>query len=396
MDIYNKIVIHITGSSTSEEGKRYILESEKRFYETTKAVADLIVMLQKCQTHEEAIISYVKSTNGKYNPEDIIHVIQNNINPLLSYLPVEEKTFLYQKEILSSSTVDIFSNNMSFLFKRNILLSVITFAIILDLIFLLCSGHIMRFNDVNVYIMIGLAFFTLFSTILHELGHASACKYYGVKHGGIGFGLYLNFPLLYTDVTEAWKLDRNQRNIVNIAGVYFQLYLLVLLVLVFLFTGDSFTGYLILAMNLGFIMTLNPFFKFDGYWIVSDLLGIPNLRKQSKELVKYGFDLLIGQNKGAKPLVLKISLKKKIGLLVYSIVVNLFLIFYFFYIIPNFIFGFVQSCSYMVHLFDLYISKKECPPLSILFSFAMQSLFAVFILYFLINIIRTVLRKKNA
>lgn len=121
MDIYNKIVIHITGSSTSGEGKRYILESEKRFYQTTKAVADLIVMLQKCQTHEEAIISYIKSTNGKYNPEDIIHVIQNNINPLLSYLPVEEKTFLYQKEILSSSTVDIFSNNMSFLFKRNIL-----------------------------------------------------------------------------------------------------------------------------------------------------------------------------------------------------------------------------------------------------------------------------------
>lgn len=59
----------------------------------------------------------------------------------------------------------------------------------------------------NAYSIIGLLAFVLLSSFFHELGHASACKYFEVKHGGIGFGLYLNFPVLYTDVTEVWKLN---------------------------------------------------------------------------------------------------------------------------------------------------------------------------------------------
>ena len=117
----------------------------------------------------------------------------------------------------------------------------------------------------------------LASSFFHELGHASACKYFGVRHGGVGFGLYLTFPVLYTDVTEIWKLNRRQRCVVNLAGVYFQSYGLILLLVAFFVTGDDILRYLILIMNLGFLMTLNPFFKFDGYWIASDLLGVPNV-----------------------------------------------------------------------------------------------------------------------
>lgn len=394
MDIYAKIKIHITINSKSENN-RYVLELDKHFYESTKAVADLIVMLQNSTTHEEAIISYIKSTNGRYSPEDIIHVIKNNINPLLSSLPIERKTFIYQKELLSSSAVDKFSDKLSFLFRKSILFTVIVFAVALDLLFLLWPSCIIQFNDVNIYIVTVLLAFTLFSTFIHELGHASACKYFGVKHGGIGFGLYLNFPLLYTDVTEAWKLGAGQRCIVNIAGIYFQLFLLIMLIATCLFTKDGFTGYLVLAMNLGFIMTLNPFFKFDGYWIVSDLLNIPNLRKHSKELVTYGFERLVGKRKVEKPYILRISAGKKVGLLLYSVVVNLFMMFYFFYIIPKFIFGFVKNWPYMMRLFDLYISKGEIPPLDVLFSFAMQCLFALLVLYLLINMIRTMVHKKN-
>ena len=54
--------------------------------------------------------------------------------------------------------------------------------------------------------MVGLFIFMISSSFFHELGHAAACKYFGIRHGGIGFGLYLNFPVLYTDVTEVWKL----------------------------------------------------------------------------------------------------------------------------------------------------------------------------------------------
>lgn len=107
--------------------------------------------------------------------------------------------------------------------------------------------------------IVGLFVFMLLSSFFHELGHASACKYFGLHHGGIGFGLYLNFPVLYTDVTEVWKLNRMQRCVVNIAGVYFQSYWLLALLIAFLLTNNDMLRYLILTMNLSFLMTLNPF-----------------------------------------------------------------------------------------------------------------------------------------
>lgn len=129
----------------------------------------------------------------------------------------------------------------------------------LDTWFFFTTSDLLLFNNkVNIYMVAGLLVFMFASSFFHELGHASACKYFGVRHGGIGFGLYLNFPVLYTDVTEVWKLNRAQRCVVNLAGVYFQSYWLIALLVAFLITGNDILRYLILIMNLGFVMTLNP------------------------------------------------------------------------------------------------------------------------------------------
>ena len=168
------------------------------------------------------------------------------------------------------------------------MLLVLLVTFILDACFFLVTDNLLLFNSqVTVYVIVGLFVFMLLSSFFHELGHASACKYFGLHHGGIGFGLYLNFPVLYTDVTEVWKLNRMQRCVVNIAGVYFQSYWLLALLIAFLLTNNDMLRYLILTMNLSFLMTLNPFFKFDGYWIASDILGVPNLRARSLEPVSY-------------------------------------------------------------------------------------------------------------
>lgn len=101
--------------------------------------------------------------------------------------------------------------------------------------------------------------------------------------------------MLYTDVTEVWRLRRTDRCIVNLAGVYFQMYILLAVLALFYATGSDTLRYMILTLNLGFIMTLNPFFKFDGYWIASDVLGIPNLRNRSKELLNYLYSRIRGR-----------------------------------------------------------------------------------------------------
>ena len=197
------------------------------------------------------------------------------------------------------------------------------------------------------------------SSLFHELGHASACKHFGIRHGGIGFGLYLNFPVLYTDVTEVWRLRRTDRCIVNLAGVYFQMYILLAVLALFYATGSDTLRYMILTLNLGFIMTLNPFFKFDGYWIASDVLGIPNLRSRSKELLGYVYRRMRGRAADETPYLLQTNRLGRYGLLVYAVVVNLFMGYYFFYILPKFMVNFVASFPDEVRQLVLYLSKRH-------------------------------------
>lgn len=64
--------------------------------------------------------------------------------------------------------------------------------------------------NLNIYILSGLLFFFILSSLFHELGHASACRYFDISHGGIGLGLYINIPVFYTDVSSVWKLPRKK------------------------------------------------------------------------------------------------------------------------------------------------------------------------------------------
>ncbi|GAB3977572.1 hypothetical protein GCM10028806_39360 [Spirosoma terrae] len=122
--------------------------------------------------------------------------------------------------------------------------------------------------------------------LIHELGHAAAGYRFGIKPKEIGAGLYLIFPVLYTDVTEVWRLGKHKRTIVNLGGIYFQLLINLLLIgyLVSHF-GDfdqvNTSRYLIQLNVATLIVNTIPFLKFDGYWIYSDLFSLPNLRRQS-------------------------------------------------------------------------------------------------------------------
>src|SRR5207302_2649573 len=62
---------------------------------------------------------------------------------------------------------------------------------------------------------------TVASTALHELGHATACRYGGARPGPIGVGLYLAWPVFYSDVTDTYRLGRMGRLRRDIGGVYF-------------------------------------------------------------------------------------------------------------------------------------------------------------------------------
>jgi putative peptide zinc metalloprotease protein len=131
------------------------------------------------------------------------------------------------------------------------------------------------------------------SLLLHELGHAAACLRYGARPSQIGFTVYLVFPALYSDVSSAWRLQRWQRVIVDAGGAYLQFTVGALYVAAYLAgAGEVFrTAFLmILYTNL---FSLNPIFKFDGYWLVADALGVTNLAQQPARIARRAMDRLL-------------------------------------------------------------------------------------------------------
>ncbi|MDD6909136.1 zinc metalloprotease [Phocaeicola faecicola] len=394
MNIYKHIIIH-QKLSTSTQEQRMLISYDGQYYEVSQGIIELVEVLQQHETESEAITFYCEKKKGKYTPEQVKGIIDKFVTPLFTP-KISKRSFLYEKELFSAQAIDKFSYAFRFLFYHWYMLAVLIIALILDICFFVHTPDLLLFNNkVNIYMIIGLFAFILGSSFFHELGHASACKYFGIQHGGIGFGLYLNFPVLYTDVTEVWKLKRGQRCVVNLAGVYFQSYWLILLLVAFFVTGNDMLRYLILIMNLGFAMTLNPFFKFDGYWIASDLLGVPNLRQRSLELFSYMWNRLKKRPIKQLPYLLQIRRLERYGLLVYSVVVNLFMGYYFLYIIPTFLYRFVQTFPDAVNELILYLSNQMIPPFALLRNIGMQLIFLGLIVYLIYKSIIPLLKRHG-
>lgn len=125
----------------------------------------------------------------------------------------------------------------------------------------------------------------MFGLLVHELGHLTACRRFGCEHGAIGVALYLVFPVFFADVRASWELPRHRRLVVDLGGLYFQTLISTLWYLGY-FASD-WVPFLTAALGLDIMLTANlfPFFKWDGYWALSDIFGIPNLSQKGRGLL---------------------------------------------------------------------------------------------------------------
>lgn len=137
----------------------------------------------------------------------------------------------------------------------------------------------------------------LVTAMFHEIGHAAACRTYKCEHGAIGFLLYIVFPAFYVNLSNAWKLSGRQRAVIDIGGVYFQLASTIPLFLLYSLTGNAYCAAVIYSVDMMVIMSLNPFLKFDGYWLLVDLTGLVNLQRRGWRVGKEVVLWSVGINK---------------------------------------------------------------------------------------------------
>jgi putative peptide zinc metalloprotease protein len=115
------------------------------------------------------------------------------------------------------------------------------------------------------------------SAALHEIGHAAACRYGGGHPGKMGCGLYLAWPAFYTDVTDAYRLSRRARLRTDLGGVYMNVVIIVATVGAYFATHFEPLLLLVLIEHLEIVHQLLPIIRLDGYYIVADLTGVPDL-----------------------------------------------------------------------------------------------------------------------
>jgi putative peptide zinc metalloprotease protein len=115
------------------------------------------------------------------------------------------------------------------------------------------------------------------SGFFHELGHATATRYGGGSPGVMGVGIYLAWPAFYTDLTDSYRLNRGGRLRSDLGGVYFNAVLIVVAGVAYITTGFGPLAVFIVVSQAMAMYQFLPFIRLDGYYIMSDLVGVPNL-----------------------------------------------------------------------------------------------------------------------
>lgn len=127
----------------------------------------------------------------------------------------------------------------------------------------------------------------VFVKSMHELGHAFTAHRHGCRVPTMGIAFMVMVPMLYTDVTDAWRLkSRKARLSIDLAGVVVELCIAALALFLWAFMPDGplRSALFVLAATswvLSLLVNISPFMRFDGYYMLADLLGIENLQPRA-------------------------------------------------------------------------------------------------------------------
>jgi len=131
--------------------------------------------------------------------------------------------------------------------------------------------------------------------VIHEFGHGLTCRHFGGECHKIGVMLLVFSPTLYCDVSDSWMMKNKWHRIwIGGAGAYIEVFLSSLAVFGWWFSEPGLFNYL--CLNLFFVTTvstvifnLNPLIRFDGYYMLSDYLEIPNLKQKADKALQRAF-----------------------------------------------------------------------------------------------------------
>lgn len=242
-------------------------------------------------TSEKDIADLVSSVYGKtVSPENVRTLIEGKLRPLGvlaaadgSSPPVETRDPLLalklRTQLLRPTLVGMLARLARPVFWPPVVVAVVVGLIAVDvwLFFVHGLGSGIRATVQQPAVFLLVMSVVVVSAALHELGHAAACSYGGAKPGGMGAGIYIIWPAFYTDVTDAYRLDRGGRLRTDLGGVYVNAIIVIGTAGVYAVTGYEPLVLLCFLLQIAVLQQMLPFLRLDGYYVLSDLVGVPDL-----------------------------------------------------------------------------------------------------------------------
>ncbi len=185
-----------------------------------------------------------------------------------------------------------------------------------------------RFDNVIILLIV-----IATTKVIHELAHAVACRRLGGQCGEIGVMLLVGVPCLYCDVSDAWMIERARNRIfVSAAGMFAELVLAATATFVWIATIDGpIRDICVTVMVVCSISTLmfngNPLLKYDGYYILSDLIGLPNLYSRSRSILVNAVHRLVDRSQTSQGFDPSETLPRRTFLIGYAVASELYRLF---------------------------------------------------------------------
>lgn len=359
----------------------------KKLIESFNVESDLSTFYKNQNITKEEINSYKKLIDEVLVPKGILLSEKNNF--CVPTLTKEKPTHMQmQLPIVKPRVVNFFAASTQFFLSR-------AFFIVAFILCIYCQINFYVFLAPSHYDLWGLTALeqikilaiVAFGLFFHELGHAAAAFKYGCKKVELGIGWYICFLVFYAELSEAWKLKRKERVIIDAAGMYFQAIFTGLLIFLYMNENSNVIFYAVTMLNISFIWNLNPFFRMDGYWIASDILGISNLRDSAnKELRRIIVKTFTDPPPPEKS---QLTTKSKSFLLIYTLLSNTFFLYMIYFIFQKLIHSLYYEIPERLKGLNLNsLTRLNFPELIVLlFSNIFQIMMVCFFTYFIFKAI---------
>ena len=298
------------------------------------AIAALSDGRRDAQTVAEIL---TRASNRRFAAADVLLLVEKRLRPV-GVLALADGTspqvpkrqalmaLRHRRPLLSERVVNVLAWPFTWLHRPivtfGLLLALIAFDVWLFTVHGL--GGALRAALYNPELLLAVLASVVVATAFHELGHASACRYSGARPGVMGVGFYLVYPAFYCEVTDAYRLNRAGRLRTDLGGVYFNGVFALLAGAVFFATGQEAALLVAAVQHLILLQQLLPLMRFDGYYVLTDLTGVPDILSRIKPIFR---SLVRGRDREPQVAELKPWVRVAVTAYLVALVPTFFLLF---------------------------------------------------------------------